>query len=240
MPQPGNGPPVETCVIFSARPNSSTASAVSPPPTTVTAFDAASLGDRPRALAVRLVLELAHRAVPDHRPALAISPVQARSSSGRCPRRSSRRGCRPRRPGRWRRRGPRRPGDRPAGRSCPCPARGSPGPSAELVGLLLAFVSRTSRRCPALGLHEQVRHRPADQHLVDPAQQALDEADLVRHLGPAEDAEHRPRRVGQQRSRISSSLATSLPTTRGLPFIAAGTATIEASLRWQVPKASLT
>src|SRR5262245_61839197 len=35
-------PPVETCVIFSARPNSSTASAVSPPPTIVTALDAAS------------------------------------------------------------------------------------------------------------------------------------------------------------------------------------------------------
>ena len=43
-----------------------------------------------------------------------------------------------------------------------------------------------------------------------------------------------------KRSRISSSLATSMPTTRGLPFMAAGTATIEASLRWQVPKASLT
>ena len=35
-------PPVETCVIFSARrPNSSTASAVSPPPTIVTPFDPA-------------------------------------------------------------------------------------------------------------------------------------------------------------------------------------------------------
>src|SRR5262249_42960257 len=35
-------PPVETCVIFPSSPNASTASAVSPPPTTVTALDAAS------------------------------------------------------------------------------------------------------------------------------------------------------------------------------------------------------
>ena len=49
-----------------------------------------------------------------------------------------------------------------------------------------------------LGLHEGVRHRPADEHAIDAGQQALDEADLVGNLGPAQDADKRPRRGGQQ------------------------------------------
>ncbi len=93
-----------------------------------------------------------------------ISRVQRRSSSGRCPCRTSRRGCRGRRRP-WSRRRPRacrRPGGR-RGRTSLAPASLEQVPGdVELVGLDPALADRVP-----LGLQEGVGHRPADQQLVD-------------------------------------------------------------------------
>jgi hypothetical protein len=43
-----------------------------------------------------------------------------------------------------------------------------------------------------------LRHGAADEHLIDARQQRLDEADLVRHLAAAEDANERPFWVPQE------------------------------------------
>ena len=60
----------------------------------------------------------------------------------------------------------------------------------HLHGRLLTFLDfRLAERvadAAALGLHEQVGHGPADEHLVHAPEQRFDETDLVRHLGAAE------------------------------------------------------
>src|SRR5262249_48245917 len=62
-----------------------------------------------------------------------------------------------------------------------------------LVGFKLRVADTLSLR-----FQEGVRHRAADQHLVDSLEDGLDEADLVRDLAAAEDAEHGPGRRRQQ------------------------------------------
>ena len=51
--------------------------------------------------------------------------------------------------------------------------------------------------CP-WALRKSIGHRPADEELLDPGQQVLDDADLVGHLGPAHHGDHRRLGVLQQ------------------------------------------
>ena len=55
----------------------------------------------------------------------------------------------------------------------------------------LVLLDQALARRGAAGAEERVGHAAADEQRVDPRQQALDDLDLVRHLGPAEDGDER-------------------------------------------------
>ena len=85
------------------------------------------------------------------------------------------------------RRRPRR--GRRAGGSCPPPSRAAPRARSTL--------SSSTRLLPVgepLGAEERVGHAAADEQRVDARQQALDDLDLVRDLGPAQHGHERPLR----------------------------------------------
>ena len=55
-------------------------------------------------------------------------------------------------------------------------------------------------------LEERVGHRAADDQPVDPRQHALDDLDLVRHLGAADDGDERPLGIAQRHAEIGELL----------------------------------
>ena len=72
-------------------------------------------------------------------------------------------------------------------------------------------------------------------------EQVFDDADLVGDLGASHDGDVRVLGLAQAGSRGSrSSFSTRKPIARRSGGNCSGTATIDASSRWQVPKASLT
>ena len=89
-----------------------------------------------------------------------------------------------------------------------------------------------------LRLQEGVRHAAADEQRVDLRQQVLDHADLVGHLGAAEDRDERPRRVraAPGRGRRAPSPSAGRRPRAG----SCATPSVEACARCAVPKASLT
>ena len=147
------------------------------------------LGDRAGAGRERLQLERAHRAVPEHRARVARSP---RRSPPRCGGRrrgpSSRRARRRRRApaSRCRRRTRGRRRGRRAGAAC---RRRRRAPARGLEALLLA---QRVADVVALRLEEREAHRAADEDPVGAGQERLEHADLVGHLGAADDGDERP------------------------------------------------
>jgi hypothetical protein len=89
----------------------------------------------------------------------------------------------------------------------------------------------------ALRLEEREAHRAADQDRVGALEERLEHADLVRHLGPADDRDERPLRVvedaAQRRDLALEQPARALGSSRA-------TASVEACARCAAPNASLT
>ena len=117
--------------------------------------------------------------------------------------------------------------DRLGGSSSSAPA------GVDLVGLEQRVADRV-----ALGGEEGEAHAAADDQRVDHAEQGVDHAELVAHLGAAEHGDERPAagaRAG--RASTSTSWASSRPAATGS---VRGGPTIEAWARCEAPKASLT
>ena len=186
-------PPVERCVTSSARPNWCRAADESPPPTTVVARRGGHrLGDGARAGRERLELERAHRAVPEDRPGagdlLAVGLGGARTDVEA----------------------------HPAVRHVDAVELAALGVGVEglaehevdgqtqllaaareeLAGRVEVLVG-TQRVADRVALHGQEReaHRAADEDGVGALQEGLEHADLVGHLGAADDRHQRPRGV---------------------------------------------
>ena len=91
------------------------------------------------------------------------------------------------------------------------------------------------------GLEEGVGHGPADDDRVGLGQQVVDVAPILSDtFAPPSTTTNGLAGFASASDKKRSSFSIRNPTTRGLPVIALGTATIEASGRWAVPKASLT
>ena len=102
---------------------------------------------------------------------------------------------------------------------------------------LVVFDQRLADRL-ALRLEERVGHRAADEQPVDAAEQVLDDLDLVRDLGAAEDGDERPLGIAERRGRDScSSFSISSPAA-GLRHHGATIASTDACARCAAPKAS--
>ena len=189
----------------SARPNRASAAAESPPPTTV---NAGAVGDRLGDARVPAANGSSSKApigpFQNTVPAAAIASAYAAAVAGRCRAPSSRRGPRRRRPprrsasaskrvGRSRgRRGSVSSQSRARARSSTCAASSTPSSStSESPVVDPAARERTEA------------HRAADQDRVGGLEEALDHADLVGHLGAAEDDDERPPRVVADRGQLA-------------------------------------
>ena len=210
-------PPVETWSTRSASPNCASAAA------RVAAADdrrgrasGDRLGDRARAGRERLELERAHRAVPEHRAGVA-----------RSPRRSARAVC-----------GPMSSPIQPSGTSTPSSARvsvsarelaperrGRSGSRSLLAARARARAARGSM--PSSSHSESPTAWPCalknGKHIAPPiriasarCEERVEHADLVGHLGAADDRDERPLRVVEDaRAASSTSRSSSRPAALG-------------------------
>ena len=163
------------------------------------------LGDGAGAGRERLQLEGAHRPVPEHGAGGGDRlGVGGGACAGRCRGPSSRRA-----PRRRRSRGARSSAsklvaehevDRAASSSQSEPSACSSASRRQLDALLL---DQRVAGGDALGAEEAEAHRAADQDLVGDLEEAVDHADLVGHLGAAEDDDQRPLRA-TRRTAVSS------------------------------------
>ena len=69
--------------------------------------------------------------------------------------------------------------------------------AARVLGVLV--VAQRVANGVTLGAQEREAHGPADDHHVGDIQEAVDDRDLVRHLGSADDRHERPRRAFEDR-----------------------------------------
>ena len=223
----------------SALPDCITAATESPPPTMVSAPLCTSASHhRHRAVAERRDLEDAHRPVPEDR-------LRLRDLGGK---------ARARSPGRCRRRAVRRESPAPTvctGSIALRRARDTMVDRQQQLHAALACLIeevlggvdpiRFDQRvadCNPLRLQEGVRHRAADEQRVDFAEQVVDDRDLVRHLGAAED---RPPAAAPAPARPCRDTRT--PSAAGSRRHVASTygtmPAVEACARCAVPNASL-
>ena len=194
----------------SPSPNWTSAAPESPPPTIVVASVLATASATVRVAGrERLELEGAHRAVPEdgaggrdplgvggggrradveaHHPLGDVDTVELTAARRR--RRSSRRSR-----GRWA--GAASQSRALGAARAPRGASSTPSSStSEFAGLV------------ALGAEEAEAHRAADQDRVGEVEEAVDDADLVGHLGAAEDDDERPRRVVEHRGQLVAARA---------------------------------
>ena len=197
------------------------------------------LGHSARAGGEGLQLERAHRPVPEDRARPWRSRRRTpRASRGRC-------------------RGPSSPraldtsavSRTSAAASKRSPSTRSVGSSSRQLELS-AFTSASRAQLDPLLLHERVAgllalrpeeaeaHRAADQQRVGQVEEAVDQPDLVAHLGAAEHHDQRAAR-GSRRSRVRvvTSRSSSGPAADGRSSV---TPTVDACARWAAPNASFT
>ena len=227
-------PPVDTWSTPSSRPNLARAAALSPPPTMV------KPGDDATALA-RAMVPSAKRG-SSNRP---MGPFQKRVPARRRRCRRTRPWPRARCRGPSSRRGRRRPttvelavgaeGERRRS------GRTSLSPPWARRSLQASTQSACMRESPTpwpWAMAKVNAHGPADDEGVDLVEQGLDDAQLVAHLGPAEDGHERAGGVVEQAAEDLDLLGQEA--SGGARAGARGGPTTEACDRWDAPKASFT
>ena len=232
-------PPVERWVTPSSRPNLTSAAAESPPPTTVVAALSATASATARVPAANGVeLERAHRAVPEDGAAAGDPPrrrrrrlrpdVEAHPAVGDLDPVELRRSASAVNPS---------ASTRSTGSRSSQLARLGVGqrPRAALDAVLSHREAPTSW---PWARKKREAHRAADQDRVGQLEEALDHAELVGHLGAAEDGDQRPRRVREDSVELGRPRARAAGRRRrGTWWV---TPSVEAWARWAAPKASLT